>query len=101
MTRDSDVGKDFFTQVSIGGCECVSSTLADSTNDHFKETDESDNGCTDSDRSSVLFESNVVGLCNITLSSALIGSFPVVISNRSVHDDEHVHDLKELLNPDH
>jgi len=101
MTRDCDVGKDFFTQVGIGGCERVSDTLADSTNDHFKETDERDNGSTNSDGSSMLFESNVVGLSNITLSSALIGSFPVVISNTGVHDDEHVHDLKELLNPDH
>ena len=100
MTRDCDVGKHFFTQVGIGGCERVTDTLADSTNDHFKESDERDYGCTDSDGSSMLYESNVVGLCNITLSIALTGSFPVVIGNTGVHNDEHVHEFEELLNPD-
>ena len=49
----------------------------------------------------MLCESNVVCLSNISDSIALFGTLPVVIRNSGVHNDEHVHDLEELLKPDH
>lgn len=49
----------------------------------------------------MLLESDVICLCNIGNSIALIFSSPVVISNGGVHNNEHVHDLEELLKPDH
>jgi hypothetical protein len=49
----------------------------------------------------MLLETNFVCLSKIGFSLSLISSNPVVISDGGVHNKEHVHDLEELVKPNH